>query len=969
MKLAASPSPSFSFGRCKVSLHRRELLREGLPVSLGGRAFDLLVALVEGRGAVVSKDELILRAWPGRIVEENTLEAQISALRRALGEDRAVIRTVAGRGYQFVAEIAHERDPPHAGEDEAAAPPAALAARRLPVAMTSLIGRDTALQEIVELAASSRLITLVGTGGVGKTRLAVEAARRLAAGFPDGVSIAELGPLGSAEFVPAAVAEALGFPPGAGTPSLDRMASAISRRRMLLVLDNCEHLIDAAARITEKLLRAGPFASVIATSREALNVEGEYVYRVASLDVPGEEVRDADEMLGFGALQLFDARIASNGGDDAPGRDHAAALKARICRRLDGIPLAIELAAARVRVFGLEGVAERIDDRFNLLTGGARTALPRQKTLRATLDWSYELLSAQEREVLGRLGVFSGAFSMESASAVASSPDIPSSMVVECLSQLVEKSLVSVDGAARAKYRLLETTQVYAREKMQSRGALRAYSLRHAQHQRDIAERAELEWETVPTADWMARYAVHLEGLRAAINWSFSPEGDAPLGVALTTSAVPLWMQFGLLEECLARVNQALAHLGDEAAVHGRARMKLYAAKGAALLYQGVGPETAAAFRRALDDAQGVGDGEYQLRAIWGMWSVTYLNGSYAAALALARRFTALSDARPHMADRFIGRRMTGMSMLCLGRLGEAREGLQRVAEDYRRPACRSHQARFIYEQRTIALSSLAHALWLQGFADQAERAAREAVAGARALDHAPSICYALTEGLCAIAVLTGGTPALEAPAAAALAATRRHGISTWKARGRMWSGLLALGAGDGSAYERDLRPAFDEIGEALYVLHYTGFVSAACEALGRLGREAEGIALAAAGIERARRFEDRCSLSELLRVQAELMHRRPETRHLAQALLIEAWETSRQHEALAWRLRCATSLARAWMEQGRPEEARGLLQPVYESFSEGFGTKDLQAARRMLEAVRQPPRGITTSAGGRPIR
>ncbi|WP_175544893.1 winged helix-turn-helix domain-containing protein [Variovorax sp. OV329] len=946
--------PSFAFGNCQVSIPRRELLRHGLPVSLGGRAFDILLTLVDGRGAVVTKDELILKAWPGRIVEENTLEAQISALRRALGDDRTVIRTVAGRGYQFVAELADAPASTQAGAPAQEAP-LALAVPQLPAAMTPLVGRDATLAEIVELAASNRLITLVGAGGVGKTRLAIEAARSLAADFPDGVSIAELGPVASAEFLPATVAEALGFPPGAGTPSLDRIASAISQRRILLVLDNCEHLIDAAARITEKLLRAGAFASVIATSREALKVDGEYVYRVASLDVPGEELSDIDQMLAFGAMQLFDARAVSTSGDGAPGRDVAAALKARICRRLDGIPLAIELAAARVRVFGLEGVAERIDDRFSLLTGGARTALPRQKTLRAALDWSYELLSVQEREVLARLGVFSGAFSMASACAVASCAEIASSTVVDCISQLVEKSLINVDGAARAKYRLLETTQVYAREKMQSRGVLREYSLRHAQHQRDIVERAEVEWESLPTPEWVARYAVHLEGLRAAIAWSFSPqeEGDAPLGVALVTGAIPLWTQLGLLEECLARVNQALAHLDDEELPDSRARMKLYAAKGAALLYQGVGSETGAAFRRALDYAQGLGDGEYQLRAIWGIWSVSYLNGSYATALGFAQRFSSLSDARPHKADRLIGIRMTGMSMLCMGRLGEARGGLQRVAEEYDAPVYRSHRARFIYEQKTIALSSLAHTLWLQGFADQAARAAQEAVAGARALDHAPSLCYALTEGLCAISLLTGGTSALGEPAEAALAATRRHGISTWKARGRMWSGLLALGGGDASAYERDLRPAFDEIGEALYVLHYTGFVSTVCEALGRLGREAEGIALAGAGIERARRFKDQCSLSELLRAQAELMDRRPETSQGAEPLLMEAVQVSRRHEALAWRLRCATSLARVWVKAGRTEDARGLLRPVYESFSEGFGTDDLRAARLLLEAMR----------------
>lgn len=951
MKFAASSSPSFAFGRCQVSVQRRELLRDGRPVNLGGRAFDILIALIEGRGEVVTKDDLLLRAWPGRIVEENTLEAQVSALRRALGDDRIVIRTVAGRGYQFVGQIPDEVDAP-ASEGTRALEHAS-AMRPLPVSVTPLIGRETALREIVELATNNRLITLVGAGGVGKTRLAIEAARALRTIFPDGVSMAELGPIGTAEFVPATVAEALGFPQGAGTPSLDRIASAISGRHMLLVLDNCEHLVDAAAQIVEKLLHAGPSVSVIATSREALKADGEYVYRVASLDVPGEEIRDVEDVLNYGALRLFDARAASGGGESAGDNLQSAALKARICRQLDGIPLAIELAAARVRVFGLEGVAERIEDRFNLLTGGARTALPRQKTLRATLDWSYELLSMPEREVLGRLSAFAGPFSMESAAAVASSADIPAHAVVECVSQLVEKSLISVDGAARAKYRLLETTQVYAREKMAAGGALRAYSLRHAQHLRDLFMRAEIEWETRPTAEWVSLYGGHLEGLRAAINWSFSIEGEPSLGVVLTTSAVPIWVQFGLLEECLARVNEALTHLDNEEIADSHSRMKLYAAKGASLLYQGVGPETGTTFKHALDFAERLGDVEYQLRAMWGLWCVTYLNGMYEAALSLARRFSEVSTTQPYGADRLIGDRMAGMSLLCLGRLGEARVGLQRMVNLYEAPVYRSHQTRFIYEQQVIAQSSLAHTLWLQGFADQAMQMVQRAMEGARAIDHPPSICYVLTEGLCAIAVLTGGVPALADPAAAAIAATRRHGVSTWKARGRMWNGLLALGRGDAQAYERDLRPAFDEIGEALFVLHYTGFVSAVCEELGRAGREGEGIELITAGIERALRVGDRCSLAELLRVKAELVNRMPESRHLAEALFIEAVERSRQQEAIAWKLRCATSLAKVWMRDGRLEEARDLLRPVYEAFSEGFDTSDLVSARGLLEAMR----------------
>ncbi|CAN7164590.1 winged helix-turn-helix domain-containing protein [Variovorax sp. LjRoot290] len=943
MNPAASAPSSFEFGSCRVLLQRRELLCEGQPVALGGRAFDILIALIEGRGYVVTKDELMRLAWPGRIVEENTLEAQVSALRRALGEDRNLIRTIAGRGYQFVGEIS----------DGARVATAVASNGHLPVSVTPLIGREAALREIVELAAAHRLITLVGTGGVGKTRLALEAARRLAPLFPDGVSLAELGPLGAPEFVPAAVAQALGFPQGAGTPSLDRIASAISTRRMLLVLDNCEHLVEAAAQIVEKLLHAGAFASVIATSREALKADGEYVYRVASLDVPAEENQNVADVLRHGALQLFDARASSVAGAGRSEDPRVVALKARICRQLDGIPLAIELAAARVRVFGIEGVAERIDDRFNLLTNGARTALPRQKTLRATLDWSYELLSVPEREVLGRLSVFAGPFSIDSATAVASSAEIPTDAVVDCLAQLVEKSLVSVDGAAAMQYRLLETTQVYAREKMAASGVLREYAHRHAQYHCELLTRAELEWERRPTVEWIAVYGRHLEDLRAAINWSFSPEGSPALGVALTTRAVPLWLHLALLEECLARVDEAITHLNRERIVDDRSHMRLYAAKGASLLYQGVGLETGAAFQRALEFAERLGEAEYQLRAIWGLWCVSYLTGRYEASLSLARRFSELSAPLPHQADRLIGERMAGMSLLCLGRLADARDGLERMVGRYAAPVYRSHLIRFIYEQKMIAQNSLAHTLWLQGFADQAMRVVQQATEGARAIDHPPSVCYVLTEGVCAIALLTRGVAALAEPAASAIDATRRHGVSTWKARGRMWRGLLLLSQGDTEAYARELRPAFDEIGEALFVLHYTGYVSAACMELGLQGCVAEAFELIEAAIGRARRVGDRCSVAELLRVKGELLDREPASKDLAEAQFIEAVKASRQQESLAWKLRCATSLARAWLQQGRRVEACELLAPVYAQFTEGFDTADLQQARALLGSIR----------------
>jgi predicted ATPase len=290
-----------------------------------------------------------------------------------------------------------------------------------------------------------------------------------------------------------------------------------------VVLDNCEHLIDAAARMAEALLRASPVVCAVATSREPLRAAAEYVYRVPPLDVPAEDNLDADDVLRHGAVKLFVARAHAAEPRYVPDR-RLASVKAAICRRLDGIPLAIELAAARIAAFGVEGVGARLDDRFRLLTGGSRTALPRHQTLRATLDWSHDLLSESERVVLRRLSVFAGTFTLDAAAAIAASPEIAAADVVECVANLVAKSLVSADvGGAAPSYRLLETTRVYARERLVESGEVDRFERRHAEYHRDLFERAQAEWEIQPTAEWLAIYGRQLDNLRAALDWAFAP--------------------------------------------------------------------------------------------------------------------------------------------------------------------------------------------------------------------------------------------------------------------------------------------------------------------------------------------------------------------------------------------------------------------------------------------------------------
>jgi predicted ATPase len=314
--------------------------------------------------------------------------------------------------------------------------------------------------------------------------------------------------------------------------------------------------------MAEALLRANPSAHVMATSREPLRAEDEYLYRVPPLAVPAEGTENMEDLLKYGAVRLFVARVRATEPHFAPNQRIAAAT-ATICRHLDGIALAIELAAARATALGVKGVAAHLDDRFHLLIGGRRTALPRHQTLRATLDWSYDLLPERERVVFRRVSIFADRFGLKTATAVASSAEIAASDVIDCVANLVAKSLIMADAPdATVRYRLLETTRAYAREKLAESGELGQVARTHAEHYRNIFERAQTEWETRPTVEWLAAYGRRIDDLRAALDWCFSPYGDTSIGVALTVASVPLWRQLSLMEECRGYVERALSCVG-----------------------------------------------------------------------------------------------------------------------------------------------------------------------------------------------------------------------------------------------------------------------------------------------------------------------------------------------------------------------------------------------------------------------
>jgi predicted ATPase/DNA-binding winged helix-turn-helix (wHTH) protein len=953
---ASEPKASVAFGRFRVLPHRRELLADGRPIKLGGRAFDVLMALIDARGAVIGKDALMARVWSDRIVEENNLQAQISALRAVFGVERELIRTVPRRGYQFTGEI-HIHPADGAGTTTAELK-SALPPTNLPTPISELIGRDEELREILSLAAAHRLVTLTGPGGIGKTRLGSEVARRLLPNLVDGVWAIELAPLSDPELVPVAVATALGLELTSGTASPLSVASALRSKQLMLVLDNCEHVVDAVAEMAEALLRADPAARVIVTSREPLRAEGEWVYPVPPLAVPAEGSPDSEEPFRYGAIRLFVERARAAAPHFSPDARVAAAIVG-ICRRLDGIPLAIELAAARAATLGIEELAARLDDRFGLLTGGHRTAMPRHQTLRATLDWSYELLTEPERVVLRRLAIFPGGFTLQAVRAVAADDEIEASAVVDCVANLVAKSLVIADaGGAMVRHRLLETTRAYSLDKLVEAGEFDGAARRHARRYLDLFEGAEAEAETRPTDEWLADYGPTIDNLRAALDWAFSPAGDASIGVALTAAAVPLWTHLSLVEECRYRVEQALAGVGQREDRDKRREMQLAAALGAALMYtRGATPETRAAFARALEIADSLDDTDYRVRALWGLWVDRMNDGAVGDALRLAERLSLLASSSADPIALQIGERTMGFALHFLGDQANARRHIERMFNRYVPELHDRPIIRFQFDPWITARMRLAVILWLQGYPDQATRTVERCINDALSINHAVTLCNAFAQGACPIALLIGDLEAAERSVTMLLERAERSGLCFWHADARCFKGVLLIRRGDVPRGLDILRNALDEFSSVTSHTRYDAFLGELAEALGRLGDFPSGLAALDRALDRTERTEGRWYVAELQRIRGELllMEGAPGARAAAEDHFRQALDWARRQGALSWELRAATSLARLLRDHGRSADATVLLQPVYDRFTEGFDTADLKAAKALLDALAEP--------------
>jgi len=938
-----------SFGLFTLFVAERLLKRADESIPLGARALDILIALAERAGEVVTHKELISSAWPDVTVEEGNLRLQIATLRKALGDGRdgaRYVSNVVGRGYCFVAPVARsmvEQPVPVARITTAER------VQKLPPRLTRMVGRDDTVRALAQQLQVWRFVSIVGSGGVGKTTVAISVAHALVDGFHDAVFFIDLAALTDPQLVSTAVASAVGYM----APTLDPLVSLlafIGDKKILLVLDNCDHVIGVAAALAERVVSEAPEAHILATSREALRVEGEHVHRLYSLDSPPEDAGlTALEALRYPAAQLFMERAAASGYGAALS-DIDAPIVARSCRRLDGVALAIELAASHVGSLGIRGTAELLDNHFSLPWQGRRTAPPRHETLNAMLDWSYSQLSEREKVVLCRLSVFVGNFTLQAAGPVASETGADDADVIDAVASLVAKSLISTTVINESTYyRLLATTRAYSATKLAARDEADSIARRHAIFYSNFLRDDEIIQSRFGEHD-LSGYAPHIGNLRTALEWAFSELGDVTVGAELATWSAPLFIGLSLLEECRGWCERALAAL-DDGSRGSRQEMILQEALALSTVFtRGDSDQVRAAIERGLALAEAFQDRARQLALLAGLSIFFARLGDIRGALAVAEQGGVIAQTAKHPAGSVWAEWWVGNAYHFLGDQAAAQlhceRGLALAAE------LGTLNANFFgFDNRVSALAVLARTLWLRGFSDQALRIVQTAIGEAASRDHQVPICLSLVHAS-TLLLWTGDLPRAGDLIEQLIVHAGRYSLAPYRALGIALKGELAIARDEPEAGVDLLRSALETLRAQQYNLLITGFIGALAEGLRKTGQFEEALFTIDGGIARATNSGSELDMSELLRIKSQILVARND-RESAMNCLTEALAVARAQSALALELRSTMILARLLCEGGQRDQARHTLALVYDRFTEGFETTDLKLARSLLEDLR----------------
>lgn len=905
------------FAEWQIWPQLRILLHRGKPVKISARAFDVLVVLVRADGKAVSKASLLTQVWGNEIVEENNLQAQISALRRLLGRDRHLLVTEFGCGYRFnVSGV-----PLQASSDPEITTPVAIPF------LSSILGRDQAVQEVCDLLTHHPLVTITGSGGVGKTRLAWEVVNILHPHFPDGFCVVELAHITDSASVLSVFSQALHLPLSGVQHDAD-LRQQLVRRQCLLLIDNCEHVTSELEPLITLLLRLAPRIKLLLTSQVALQITGEQQYLLPPLQIPQETGSDNAALMSFASVRLFIERVQANQHDFHPS-ERELALIGELCRHLDGLPLAIELAASRLPFMSIREIYNRLEDRFPLLSNTHGSLEPRHQKIVTTLEWTYQLLNAREQRLFRTLGIFTDTFSVESVSDFLRTNDNHRWQVIDDLQRLLSLSLIQVSSQIPVtRFRLLETMRQFACAKLRAQDEYTALAADFAHYNKVRVEQAQNDWLSLPTEQWRERYRPGLNDLRSVLQQTLVEGHDASTGVAILQAMTPFWIEYSLYDECQRHISPLLYEPGARIELTLHQRMHLCAAAGKASTWaKGPTSETHSAWQTALALAEKLDDNETRLQAHYGLWLYCLRTGGLETAREHAQSMCALAreinDAQAHAA----GLRILGVSLHFLGQHSEGRDYLLQSLAWYEQEKM-SHSFRFGLDQETAGMAFLSRLLWVQGEYKAAKQMAWRGVKKAARLQHACSLCCALAEGACMTAALERHPRWVVRAANWLVQLAAKHDLYFWKTYGELflvWAQQFRHTAVSQTTLFSSLRAMGLD-------WQYSPLLSEIDVGLAQ---------------QSASRGQESWCAPELMRLYAMQLPSQEQRLALTQAL-----DKARQQQAYGWALRIAYSLATAQAQSGENDAAMQLLQEALQDVDASDRATDVKNALALCARI-----------------